>query len=228
MENKIKIILADDEELFRKGIYFLLQREPNIEIIFEASNGSELVEHLKNTTELPDIIMMDLKMPLLNGVEATKLIHKDFPAIRIIALTSYNTKSFIANMINVGAASYLVKNASPIDMIKTVNEVAQKGFYYNEIVMEVIHQNMISNTGSKTVLDEDFLTEREKEVLELICKQYSSAEIGEMLSLSARTVDGHRNNLLLKTNSKNMAGLVIFAIQNKIINLEDSNNDIES
>ena len=228
MENKIKIILADDEELFRKGIYFLLQREPNIEIIFEASNGSELVEHLKNTTELPDIIMMDLKMPLLNGVEATKLIHKDFPAIRIIALTSYNTKSFIANMINVGAASYLVKNASPIDMIKTVNEVAQKGFYYNEIVMEVIHQNMISNTGSKTVLDEDFLTEREKEVLELICKQYSSAEIGEMLSLSARTVDGHRNNLLLKTNSKNMAGLVIFAIQNKIINLEDSNNDIEA
>ena len=228
MENKIKIILADDEELFRKGIYFLLQREPNFEIIFEASNGSELVEHLKTTTELPDIIMMDLKMPLLNGVEATKLIHKDFPAIRIIALTNYNTKSFIANMINVGAASYLVKNASPVDMIKTVNEVAQKGFYYNEIVMEVIHQNMISNATSRTVLDEDFLTEREKEVLELICKQYSSAEIGEMLNLSTRTVDGHRNNLLLKTNSKNMAGLVIFAIQNKIINLEDSNTDIES
>lgn len=228
MENKIKIILADDEELFRKGIYFLLQREPNFEIIFEASNGSELVEYLKTTTELPDIIMMDLKMPLLNGVEATKLIHKEFPGIRIIALTSYNTKSFIANMINVGAASYLVKNASPVDMIKTVNEVAQKGFYYNEIVMEVIHQNMISNATSRTVLDEDFLTEREKEVLELICKQYSSAEIGEMLSLSTRTVDGHRNNLLLKTNSKNMAGLVIFAIQNKIINLEDSNTDIES
>ncbi len=225
MENKIKIILADDEELFRKGIYFLLQREPNFEIIFEASNGSELVEYLKKTTELPDIIMMDLKMPLLNGVEATKLIHKEFPGIRIIALTSYNTKSFIANMINVGAASYLVKNASPVDMIKTVNEVAQKGFYYNEIVMEVIHQNMISSAVSRTVLDEDFLTEREKEVLELICKQYSSAEIGEILNLSTRTVDGHRNNLLVKTNSKNMAGLVIFAIQNKIINLEESDQN---
>lgn len=162
MEHKIKIILADDEELFRKGIYFLLQRESNIEIIYEASNGSELIEYLKSTNQLPDIIMMDLKMPLLNGVEATKLIHKDFPAIRVIALTSYNTKSFIANMINVGAASYLVKNASPVDMIKTVNEVAQKGFYYNEIVMEVIHENMISNAASRTVLDEDFLTEREK------------------------------------------------------------------
>jgi DNA-binding NarL/FixJ family response regulator len=226
MEHKIKIILADDEELFRKGIYFLLQRESNIEIIYEASNGSELIEYLKSTNQLPDIIMMDLKMPLLNGVEATKLIHKDFPVIRVIALTSYNTKSFIANMINVGAASYLVKNASPVDMIKTVNEVAQKGFYYNEIVMEVIHENMISNAASRTVLDEDFLTEREKEVLELICKQYNSAEIGEKLNLSARTVDGHRNNLLLKTNSKNMAGLVIFAIQNKIISLEDSNDTI--
>lgn len=224
MSSKIKIILADDEELFRKGIFFLLNRESNFEIIFEASNGSELIEYLKISTEHPDIIMMDLKMPLLNGVEATKLIHKDYPNIRIIALTSYNTKSFIANMISVGAASYLVKNASPVDMIKTVNEVAQKGFYYNEIVMEVIHQNMISNTTSKTVLDEDFLTDREKDVLELICKQYSSAEIGELLSLSTRTVDGHRNNLLLKTNSKNMAGLVIFAVQNKIINIEDSND----
>ena len=90
--------------------------------------------------------------------------------------------------------------------------------------MEVIHQNIISSVSSRTILDEDFLTEREREVLELICKQYSSVEIGEMLSLSTRTVDGHRNNLLVKTNSKNMAGLVIFAIQNKIINLEDSNN----
>ena len=127
-------------------------------------------------------------------------------------------------MPHVGAASYLVKNASPVDMIKTVNEVAQKGFYYNEIVMEVIHQNIISSVSSRTILDEDFLTEREREVLELICKQYSSVEIGEMLSLSTRTVDGHRNNLLVKTNSKNMAGLVIFAIQNKIINLETTSD----
>lgn len=224
MENKIKIILADDEELFRKGIYFLLQREPNIEIIFEASNGSELVEHLKTATELPDIIMMDLKMPLLNGVEATKLIHKDFPAIRVIALTSYNTKSFIANMINVGAASYLVKNATPQDMLMTINEVARKGFYYSESVMEVIHQDILSNSSSKTILDDDFLTLREKEILELICKQYSSAEIADRLCLSARTVDGHRNNLLLKTESKNVAGLVVFAIQNKIVKFDEYNN----
>ena len=223
MSEIIKIFLADDEELFRKGIFFLLNREKNIEILFEASNGKELIDQLIATSKenLPDIILMDLKMPTINGVEATKIIHKEFPQIRIIALTSYNTKSFIANMINVGAASYLVKSASPQDMIKTINEVANKGFYYSESVMEVIHQDVLSSGNSKTRLDEDFLTLREKEVLELICLQLSSTEIAEKLFLSARTVDGHRNNLLLKTQSKNVAGLVIFAIQNKIVKLDE-------
>lgn len=225
MSDIIKIFLADDEELFRKGIYFLLNREKNIEILFEASNGKELIDQLNATDieNLPDIIMMDLKMPEINGVEATKNIRKDFPQIKIIALTSYNTKSFIANMINVGAASYLVKSSSPQDMIKTINEVSNKGFYYSESVMEVIHQNVLSSGNSKTVLDDDFLTVREKEVLELICKQQSSSEIADKLCLSARTVDGHRNNLLLKTQSKNVAGLVIFAIQNKIVTLDEYN-----
>lgn len=225
MSDIIKIFLADDEELFRKGIYFLLNREKNIEILFEASNGKELIDQLNatDTENLPDIIMMDLKMPEINGVEATKNIRKDFPQIKIIALTSYNTKSFIANMINVGAASYLVKSSSPQDMIKTINEVSNKGFYYSESVMEVIHQNVLSSGNSKTVLDDDFLTVREKEVLELICKQHSSSEIADKLCLSARTVDGHRNNLLLKTQSKNVAGLVIFAIQNKIVTLDEYN-----
>ena len=226
MNEKIKIFLADDEELFRKGIYFLLNREENIEILFEASNGKELIDKLKESTQenLPDIIMMDLKMPLTNGVEATNIFHKDFPQIRIIALTSYNTKSFIANMINVGAASYLVKSSTPHDMLKTINEVAKKGFYYSESVMEVIHQDVLSSGSSRTILDDDFLTLREKEILELICKQYSSTEIADMMCLSTRTIDGHRNNLLLKTQSKNVAGLVIFAIQNKIVKLDEYNN----
>ena len=165
--------------------------------LLKADFDNRLLGDLTSKENLPDIIIMDLKMPLINGVEATKIIHKDFPQIRIIALSSYNTKSFIANMINVGAASYLVKSATPQDMIKTINEVANKGFYYSESVMEVIHQDVLSSGNAKTVLDEDFLTLREKEVLELICLQHSSAEIAEKLFLSARTVDGHRNNLLL-------------------------------
>ncbi|MEQ3661413.1 MAG: response regulator transcription factor [Flavobacterium sp.] len=222
MSEIIKIVLADDEELFRKGLLFLLQRETNIQVQYEASNGQELVDYLNVCNEYPDIILMDLKMPFLNGVEATKLIHKEFPNINIIALTSYNTESFIANMINVGASSYLVKSSSPQEMLNTIKEVAHKGFYYNETVMKVIHKDILSsNKNAKSTLDDDFLTAREKEVLELICKQFSTPEIADKLFLSPRTVEGHRNSLLLKTQSKNMAGLVVYAIQNKIIALED-------
>lgn len=222
MSKTIKVIIADDEELFRKGILFLLEREKNIEVIFEASNGAEVVDYLKKNDEYPDIILMDLKMPLLNGVEATKIIHKEFPIVKIIALTSYNTKSFIANMINVGAASYLVKNASPKVMIETINEVAKKGFYYDEIVMEVIQDDMLSEGKStkSNLFDPDYLTNREKEILELICQQLSTNEIAERLFISSRTVEGHRNNLLLKTESKNIAGLVVYAIQNKIVEVD--------
>lgn len=217
---KIKIVLVDDEELFRKGIFFLLQREENIEIIFEASNGDELINYLRQNDNHPDVILMDLKMPLLNGVEATKIIRNDFPEIKIIALTSYNTDSFISNMIKIGASSYLLKNASPAEMISTINQVFEKGFYYNETVFEIINRQNISNFKPKSQYTDIVLTVREREVLELICQQMSTTEIAEKLFISSRTVEGHRNNLLLKTEAKNVAGLVVFAIQNNIVLIE--------
>jgi DNA-binding NarL/FixJ family response regulator len=215
--NKIKLLLADDEELFRKGISFLLQMQDNIQILYEANNGSEVLEYLKSSSIHPDIILMDLKMPMLNGVEATKLINKEFPSIKIIALTSYNTKSFIANMIEIGAASYIVKNSTPEEMITTINQVIEKGFYYNEEVLNVIQENLITNNRKNIFFEDIILTKREREILELICNQKSTQQIAEKLFISPRTVEGHRNNLLLKTDSQNSAGLVVFAIQNKIV-----------
>jgi DNA-binding NarL/FixJ family response regulator len=217
----IKIILVDDEVLFRKGILFLLQREPNFEIIFEANNGQELVDYLKFTTILPDIIMMDLKMPTLDGVEATKIIRKEYPDINIIALTSYNTDTFIKNMIEIGASSYLIKNATPLEMVETINKVADQGFYYSEDIYKILNSEILNDIPNLELkfLECD-LTSREREVLTLICKQLSSTEIAQKLCISARTVDGHRNNLLLKTEAKNIAGLVVFAIQNKIVLLD--------
>ena len=221
MKKRISIILADDEELFRKGISFLLKREKNIDVIFEASNGSELIEYLSANSKLPDIILMDLKMPFLNGVESTRIIHANYPNIRIIALTSYNTNSFIANMIQVGAASYLVKNATPKEMIHTVNEVFNNGFFYNDNVLKVIKKGILPKSEIKnTTLEDDLLTIREKEVLQLICLQLSSSEIAEKLFLSIRTVEGHRNKLCSKTKSKNIAGLVVYAIQNNIVDID--------
>ena len=154
MKQNIKIALTDDEQLFRKGISFLLQREENFEILFEAENGQELIDSL-DTKNLPYIILMDLKMPILNGVETTKIIHKKFPSIKIVALTSYDGKSFITNMIDVGASSYLLKNTNPKVVVHTINEVFDKGFYYDDKVMKTIHENLLSSSGKKIKSDLD-------------------------------------------------------------------------
>ena len=123
-------------------------------------------------------------------------------------------------MIKIGASSYLLKNASPAEMISTINQVFENGFYYNETVFEIINRQNISNFKPKSQYVDIILTVREREVLELICQQMSTAEIAERLFISSRTVEGHRNNLLLKTEAKTVAGLVVFAIQNNIVLIE--------
>jgi DNA-binding NarL/FixJ family response regulator len=223
---KINIVIADDEQLFRSGIRFILEREPNFNISFEAENGKKLLDFLRTTKEFPDIILMDLNMPEMNGVEATKIIHKTHPNIKVVVLTSYNSKSFITNMIDVGASSYLVKNTSPKMVVHTINEVHKKGFYYDEKVLSIINQNIISSSGKriKNDLEQNLLSKREIDVLELICAQKTTLEIANELFISPRTVEGHRNNLLLKTKSKNIAGLVIYGIQKKLIEITPNFN----
>lgn len=217
---KIKLILADDEELFRVGMSHILSKDPEIDIVFQASNGKELLEYLATCEDLPDMIIMDIKMPELNGVEATKTIHVVYPEISIIALTTYNTKPFIRNMIDVGAAAYLVKNSPTHKVIHTIKQVFYNGFYYDSYVMEAVKGLKNSDKSElKTVFDEDFITQREKEVLELICLQKTSQEIADTLFISKRTVEVHRKNLLEKTGVKNLAGLVVFAIQNNLVSL---------
>jgi DNA-binding NarL/FixJ family response regulator len=222
MEEIIKIILVDDEELFRSGIKFILDRESKINVIFEASNGSELLEYLGKANILPDIILMDLKMPTLNGVETTKILNKEYPELKVIALSSYDSKSFIVNMIKEGVSSYIIKNTTPLEMIETINKVYIKGFHYNSLTLKVIkeEESELGKLKTKSVLDSNFLTKREKEVLELICLEYNASEIADKLCISPRTVEGYRANMLEKTNSKNVAGLIVFAILNDLIPLE--------
>ncbi len=220
---KINLVLADDEELFRVGMAHILSRDEDINIIHQACNGKELLDYLASAELLPDIIIMDIKMPELNGVEATKTIHKTYPEISIIALTTYNTKPFIRNMIHVGASGYLVKNTPPSKVLHTIKQVYYNGFYYDTEVMKAIKgiTNLSNKNDAKTFFDDELITPREKDVLELICHQYTSQEIAEKLFISKRTVEVHRKNLLEKANVKNIAGLVIFAIQNDLVLLSD-------
>lgn len=221
---KIKLALADDELLFRQGVKAILGTEEVIDILFDAEDGEHLINQLRETKVLPDIVITDLKMPSLNGVEVTKLIRKEFPDIKVIALTSYFSKPFILNMISIGAVAYLAKNSTPALMIKTIKEVASKGFYYDEQVMQYIHESIVnpSDKKVKSNFDTNYFTKREIEVLDLICKQYTTNDIADSLFISPRTVEGHRNNLLLKTESKNVAGLVIYALKNKMVSLDNT------
>jgi DNA-binding NarL/FixJ family response regulator len=220
---KIKIALADDEVLFRRGLGLLLMEEDNIEIVFQTDNGAQLLEYLTTCKRLPDIILMDIKMPKLNGVEATKLIAMQFPKISIIALSSYVTPTFVSNMISVGASSYIPKNASLQEMVLTINKVVETGLYYNTFMLNYIKQNKLNPSQiDKCIYDDDLLTKREIEILRLLSKQMSAIEIAKKLQLSTRTVEGHRSNLLVKTESKNSIGLVVFAFQNNIISLDDT------
>ncbi|MFT5751733.1 MAG: DNA-binding NarL/FixJ family response regulator [Flavobacteriales bacterium] len=223
MSNIISIALADDELLFRQGLRGILDKQKEFNVLFDASDGNDLVTQLREVDILPQIIIIDLKMPELNGVEATKIITKEFPEIKIIALTSYFSKPFIVNMISIGAVAYLAKNSTPSLMVTTIKEVAQKGFYYDSQVMRYIQEGLLNPSGKKikSPFDTTYFTKREIEVLELICKQLTANEIADALFISPRTVEGHRNNLLLKTESKNIAGLVIYAIQNKVVQLDN-------
>jgi DNA-binding NarL/FixJ family response regulator len=218
--NKIKLIIADDEELFRVGLSFMINREDDFNLLFQAANGNQLIEFLKTSQIIPDIILMDLKMPELNGIETTKFIHQNFPEVKIIILTSFYSKSYVTHLIQEGAASFLVKDTSPDEMLHTIRKVAHQGFHYNRLIMKYIKE--IETKNKSNLFSSEFLTNREKQVLLLICKEYRSIEIAKKLHISPRTVDGHRNNLLLKTDSKNIAGLVVYALKNKLVMLDDS------
>lgn len=216
----INLALADDETLFLETLSFMLNRNAHFNVLFTATNGQEMIDQLNDCVVMPDIVITDLKMPVLNGIEATKKIHKDFPGLKVIALSSYDTDVFISNMLGVGAVSYLVKNSKPEEVYTTIKEVHEKGFYYNEKLLAILHENSQNQNFKKSALDKKLISDREKEVLELICKQNTTKEIADLLFISTRTVDRHRDSLLDKTASRNVAGLVAFAIQNSLISLK--------
>lgn len=216
----IQVALADDEALFRKGMKLLLEDYEGISIVLEAQDGAQLLQLLQQAPTLPDVLLLDMKMPNLNGVDTAKALQEQFPGIKIVVLSTYFSKAFIVNMIELGAGAYLPKNSNPDEVVATIREVYQNGFSYNQAVLEVIRENMLQKSKPKIPLSFGVeLTSREKEILQLICEEYTTGEIAEKLFISPRTVDGHRNNLLEKLGCKNVAGLVVYAIQHQLVKI---------
>lgn len=211
MIHNIKIYLVDDHSLFREGLRFLLSNIDFISEIYEAENGFSL---LKNIQEInPDIILMDIEMPGMNGIEATKEVIKILPNAKVIALSMHGNENFYSEMIDAGAKGFLLKNSKFEDVQKAIVEIYEGRNYFSPEILNAIIKSLNKKKSNKKIAE---LSEREIEVLYNICKGLSNQEIANFLCISKRTVDKHRENILLKTHSKNTAELVIYAIKNNI------------
>lgn len=214
---QINIGITDDQLLFRKGMIALLGNYSGFNVLWEASNGLEAINQLKEYAAKTDVLLLDLNMPEMDGIEVIKQVKESFPGVKVIILSIHEEERFIIKLIELGANSYLVKNASPEEVEKTIRITVDKGFYFNERISKILFNN-VSGVRKRTSLTTDF-TKREQEVLQLICEEYSTKNIAKKLFISERTVEGHRNNLILKTNVKNTAGLVIYAVKNNLVDL---------
>ena len=213
----IKVAIADDHQIFRKGVILSLRQYNNIKFVFEAENGEDLIQKVSDN-ELPDVILMDLKMPIKDGIETTKYLNKHFPIIRIIILTMYEDERFVGHLMDSGANGYLLKSTEPSEIKKAITDVMRTGFYLNNFVNKVlIKKNYAKQKFNPNLNSEVVISEREKEVLTLVCMEYTAQEIALKMEISARTVEAIKDRLMERFGVKNSVGLVFYAMKNSLI-----------
>jgi len=216
---KIRVGIVDDEQLFIKGMQMILEHSENIEVVFSAQNGLEFLTQIEDVQTKVDVVLLDLSMPVLDGVDTFLKLMEMKVSIKIIILTSHYNDGMIIKLLDEGASGFLAKNENPDNVILTIEKVYKNGFYINEYIMQLIRNRRLLSNHKQDHID---LTSREIDVLKLICQEYSNKDIGEKLKISTRTVEGHRLSIFEKTNCKNTAGLVIYAIEHKLIKVNIS------
>ncbi len=221
----VNIILVDDHKLIRDGISSYLNSAPDkYNLVGEAENGKQALEQI--ALRSPDLVITDLNMPEMDGLELIKEIRKRYPSIKIIVLSMVDEAQYIKQVLKLGANGYLLKNSGAEDVKNSVDTVMGGDTYYSTEVTSVIMNQLVSGGKNKKVsrFENDFtLTNREKEILNLIVKEYNNGEIADKLFISIRTVDAHKRNMIEKTGSKNIAGLLVWALKNNIVEDEDLN-----
>jgi len=216
-EKNINIIIVDDHEIFRNGLKMVLNRLKYVNILAEASNGKEFLELLPD--HHPDIVLMDIEMPVMNGIEATEKAMKEYPGLKIIALTMFNDDEYIQSMIDAGVKGFLIKNIKKDILDRALQEVNNGGNYYSQELMQFFTRRL-TKEDDKSKEDELNITKREKEILQLMAEGMNNKEIADSLFVSERTIIGHKSNLLAKSGCKNTIGLLAYAIKNKLVEIE--------
>lgn len=205
-----KIFLVDDHNLFRKGISMIISEMDGVEITGEAENGEDFLRYLD--VEIPDLVVMDIKMPIMGGEKASRLAIEKQPDLKILVLSMFGEVNYYNQMLDVGVKGFVLKNADPDELRNAIKAVLNNGTYFSQELL----LNLVNTMQNEKTLPDVKLSKREIEVLEYLCKGFSSSEIAEKLFLSQRTIETHRANIMSKTNTKNSIQLVVYAIKNKI------------
>jgi DNA-binding NarL/FixJ family response regulator len=211
----IQLAIADDHEIFREGLTLFIKKIPDFTLVGEGRNGIELITMLKKKEV--DIVLMDIRMPEMNGVEATKLIRKDFPEVKVIALSMFDDEQNILNMYHAGVSGYLLKNTNKAQFEEAVRTVYNGGTYFsNDATLHLLRL-----AAKEKDPDYEPFNDREKEIIKLLCQQNSSKEIADKICLSVRTIEGYRTKIMKKINVKNHSGIVLYALKNGLIEQDE-------
>jgi DNA-binding NarL/FixJ family response regulator len=220
MEN-INIVIVDDQNLFRQSLALLINSVNEFTLVGDYAGGQQLIDALQNIDTPIDIAIIDMDMPEINGIELNKFLHQHHPQIKVIILSVHVNEMLISKMINNGAASYIAKNCDKDELILAVTMVFKTGFYFNNDVINAVRNSAHHRLTANDILNglPVILSNREQQILQLICKEYNNAEIAKELYLSVRTIEGHRTSLIDKINCRNTAGLVLFAIKHHLFDI---------
>lgn len=220
MNYDIRLVIADDHEIFLDGLSLMLSRQEHIALVGHASDGRELIEIVAR--EKPDVVMTDIKMPHMDGITATRQIIRTDPDTRIIALSMFDEEDQIVEMLEAGAKGYLLKNADKQEILEAITSVYEDGTYYCKTTSSKL-ASMIARSKFNPYRKKEQVafTEREQEIIQLICQQLTAQQIGDRIFLSKRTVEGYRTRILEKMNVRNTAGVVMYALKNNLIREED-------
>jgi len=219
--NTITIGITDDDALIVSLLQGYLHSIDGLAVALTANSGEELLASLAKADTLPDVILLDLKMAGMDGIEVTQHLKETYPDVKVIVISSHYQKLFMGFMLKTGVAAFLPKGISPVELVDIIRTVHKQGYFFKEDQMAALREQIPAKAPKPVLQEEELLSDREIDVLKLICQQKTAKEIGDILFITQRTAEGHKNNLFAKTGAKNIAGLVIYAIQQGIIRVEE-------